>query len=201
MCSGGLSFQLFSTVGMKEDIIMNYVTAEDYLCFYAILEMIIEDMTGQKIDQNILAEHFGIKVPQHYQTDLINVSRTSEDYELGAFIDAAEINSYFVYNNLNIDMEYKGVEKISECNVEQQLNRMFKTNEYLIAGISYGVLYNIPECREVGHCTLIENIIGEDADIYDPGPKDSGKKRIKIEHLYEAMRIRNGGFFIFNKRN
>ena len=49
---------------------------------------------------------------------------------------------------------------------------------------------------------MIENIIGEDADIYDPGAqKILGKKRIKIEHLYEAMRIRNGGFFIFNKRN
>lgn len=180
---------------------MKYVIAENYLCFYALLEMIIEDMTGQKIEQNILAEQFGIKVPQHHQTNIMNVSRASEDYELGAVIDAEKINAYFVYKNLCIKMEYKGAEKIPEYNVEQQLKRMFKTNGALIAGVSYGVLYNIPEYRELGHCILIEDIAGEYADIYDPGPKDSGKKRIKIEHLYEAMRIRSGAFFIFNKRN
>lgn len=180
---------------------MHYITAENYLCFYAILEMIIEDMTGQKVKQEVLAEQFGIKVPQYYQSNIINVSRTSKDYELGAFIDAEKINSYFVDKNFNINMEYKGVEKISEYDVEQQMDRLFKTNEYLIAGISYGILYNIPQYRDVGHCVLIENIIGENADIYDPGPKGSGKKRTKIEHLYEAMRIRRGGLVIFNKKS
>ena len=42
---------------------MKYVKAENYLCFLALLEMIIYELTNKKISQYELANFFGVFVP------------------------------------------------------------------------------------------------------------------------------------------
>ena len=71
---------------------------------------------------------------------------------------------------------------------------------YVIFLFSYGELIGSFEFQEVGHAALFVDIINpQEVCIYDPGPKDSGEKKVSCYRLEEAMYKRRAGYVLIKK--
>ena len=59
--------------------------------------------------------------------------------------------------------------------------------------------YRVRTC-DLGHAVLFLRILDNDqVEIFDPGPDNMGLKSIPLFILYDAIRMRNGGIYLFKK--
>lgn len=65
------------------------VVAENYLCFLALLEMVIENEQGVMITQYDMAEEFGVTIPVGYELNVNNIcySNNDNEYEYGVHLN------------------------------------------------------------------------------------------------------------------
>lgn len=178
---------------------MKYVVAENYLCFMALLEMIIEDSIGIRISQRDLAEEFSVTVPVDYVTDIKNVKYSSVENDYGVQVTEKKLQSFFNKNKLELSVKYIDGIHINELELDERFAKYLKEEKYVIFAHSYGSLYNKENCNNLGHVALLENIIRDGVvQIYDPGPDEAGIKQVNILKIYDAMRIK-GGIYIIDK--
>ena len=77
------------------------------------------------------------------------------------------------------------------------LQEYLSQGKHVVFAFSYGVLYNKNPYFDLGHVSLLEQVINEDLiQVYDPGPDAPGKKNVRISDMYDAMR-KKGGLYIF----
>ena len=178
---------------------MNYVIAENYLCFLALLEMIIEDATNLKITQQELVEEFGIIVPNGYKVNYNNIKFSTIENDYGVKISKEKLQEFFDIKGIGLRVSYIDGACINELDLDVRLARYLKEKKYVILAYSYGVLYNKSKHNRLGHVALLEKVVGEDIiQIYDPGPDDEGVKKMSILKMYDAMR-KKGGLYIIEK--
>lgn len=178
---------------------MKYVTAENYLCFLALLEMIIDDYISSKITQQDLAEKFGIIVPQNHKIAIKNKEFSAEENDYGVKISEEKLQDFFDKNGIGLKVKYIDGTRISELDLDARLAKYLRENKYVILAYSYGVLYNKCDHDSLGHVALLEEVCGEDTvRIYDPGPDAAGVKEVNILKIYDAMR-KKGGLYIFDE--
>lgn len=176
---------------------MNYIKSENYLCFLTLLEMILSDSQKSLLTQYALAEKFGITVPPDYTTTLKNVTFSSNPRDLGVQITKSRLETFFQTEDIPMDVGYYDGSTLNEFTLDTQLKEFQDSDKYAIFTISYGSLYGKIELLELGHAILLVEVNNDDTvTIYDPGPKDSGLKDVKIDDLCVAMRSR-GGIFTF----
>jgi hypothetical protein len=176
-----------------------YIVAENYLCFMALLEMIVsETMPHAHFTQNELAELFGITVPIGAHTPIKNVQYSNNIAEFGTNICVKEINDFFNTNMIPLQLSF-----ISSCYFDEMtFADTIKKNDgaYIIFAFGYGLLYNESQNNDVGHVALLEaiDIKMDTIQIYDPGPRNHGSKNVKVDDLVYAMKTR-GGIYLFKK--
>lgn len=178
---------------------MKYVVAENYFCFLALLEMIIEDYTSIKITQQDMAEEFGIIVPEGYNASIKNIKYSSVENDYGVKISEEKLQKFFDENGISLSVKYIDGIRINETDFDVRLAKYLKTNKYVIFAFSYGMLYNKNNHSGLGHVSLLEKVIREDIiQIYDPGPDEVGVKETSIFKMYDAMRTK-GGLYVIDK--
>ncbi len=180
---------------------MKEIIAENYLCFLALIEMILEDLIGETyINQFYLAEYFGITVPHGCKTKIKNICYSDIDRELGVHLDENKLNFFFEETGIPLRASYIYVNPFVENDIDNYQCNNLRENSYVVYTYSYGGLYGIPDLYEIGHVALLDDVIGENCiRIYDPGPKHYGYKEINRHVLYEAIRIIKGGIYVFKK--
>lgn len=178
---------------------MREIIAENYLCFLALIEMIIEDIIGKSyIDQFYLAEYFGVVVPAEYKIDVKNIQYSNKDRELGVHLNEAKLNVFFENTGIPLHADYIHVSQYEENKIDDFRYPDLRDNNYIVYTYSYGELYHMPELNNNGHVALLDKVISEDCvRIYDPGPKDYGYKEVSRFNLYEAMRLIKSGIYVF----
>lgn len=178
---------------------MENVIAENYLCFLALLEMVIEDVIGKSyIDQYYLAEYFGITVP--YGTDITvnNITFSDKEREFGVHLDENKLNAFFKETGIPIETEYVYINEFEESDYDTVDRSDLRRNSYIVYTYSYGSLYRKSELCNYGHVALLKSVVSERTlEIYDPGPIGKGEKKIDRHALYDAIREINGGLYIF----
>lgn len=178
---------------------MKTVIAKEYLCFDALLEMIISHADSSvNFTQIDLAEMFGVTLPMGTRTSINNVQYSNSIMNCGTNICVKDINDFFCKNSIPLQLSYIS----SNCFDEMTFADVIRNNNvaYIVFAFCYGLLYNEPQNYDVGHVALLENIDME-ADkikIYDPGPRNYGSKIIKIDDMVYAMK-RRGGIYLFEK--
>ncbi|MDO5156389.1 MAG: hypothetical protein Q4D51_10535 [Eubacteriales bacterium] len=178
---------------------MNYVIAENYLCFLALLEMVIYEATGLKITQRQLAEEFGIIVPYGCKININNIMYSYVENDLGVMISEKRLQTFFDKNGIGLRIKYIDAIHINELDIDVRFGKYLREKKYVILAYSYGMLYNKFNHSSLGHVALLEEVRGEDIiQIYDPGPDEAGVKEISILRMYDAMR-KKGGLYIIDK--
>lgn len=179
---------------------MENVIAENYLCFPALLEMIIGDALKININQYEIAEHFGIIVPYGYKKIINNQKESSSPFDFGIKIDLNQIQKFFSLNNVLLNVEYYDINRIQDVYFSNFLKKHLKQKKYIICTYSYGFLNSKEYANELGHASLITDVNENDnITIYDPGPDNYGYKIVNEWLLYDAIRYKHGGIFIFSK--
>jgi len=178
---------------------MKEVIAENYLCFLALVEMIIRDVIGANfIDQFYLAEHFGVVVPKDYKIGIQNVQYSDTDRQLGVHLDENKLNVLFQNIGIPLHTNYIYVNPFEENKIDDYRYSGLRDNKYIVYTYSYGCLYGIQKSYDIGHVALLDKVISHNhLRIYDPGPQNYGYKEVNRHELYEAMRIIKGGIYVF----
>lgn len=178
----------------------NYIVAKDYLCFMALLEMIVSETNPcTHFTQTDFAERFGITVPIGKSTTIKNVKYSNNIEEYGTSICVEEINAFLQKNTIPLQLSY-----ISACYFDEMTFSDIivekSRNTYIIFAFCYGVLYAEPQNNNVGHVALLESIDtkADKIRIYDPGPRNFGSKLVKNDDMVYAMK-RRGGIYLFEK--
>ena len=174
---------------------MQAVKGENYLCFYALMEMILRNAGYNDWNQYNLANQFGVVLPSGYEIEgIYNTSVGDSERLYGAHINCNDINKFFVDNKIHMNVSYVLANPYGEYSCEKKTS----LDEYYIYTFSYGTLYKQPEYNKVGHAALVLKIYDEDrVKIYDPGPDDCGEKDIDLYYLHESMYDARGGIYIF----
>lgn len=180
---------------------MRTVVAENYLCFYAVLEMILSDIGIDMFSQYELANKFGIVLPKEYHIPNVhNVSFSENVHDQGAHIDAIRINEFFAENKINLKVSYIEENPYIDYSYDKYDNFSAEKKSYCVYTFSYGDLYHETRNYNVGHVALLRNCFPSDQiEIYDPGPRAAGIKIISRFAMHDAMEAIRGGVYIFEK--
>lgn len=174
------------------------ITADDFFCVAALLQMIISCCTNIKLDQYQIADYFGLWVPIDYKKaiKINNVRRTDDSNFWGIVIEDNEVNEFFQHFNIPLREEYISINSIAEWNFEDRITEYLSENYHLICGYDYNSLYNKGYDYPIGHVSLISGI-SKDKNIImiDPGPYKPGIKEVKSEDLYVAIKRKNNGIW------
>jgi len=176
---------------------MKLVRAENYLCFFALLEMIMSDIGVSDMNQFSIADFFEVVYPPGHSRTTKNYRFSDDSRQLGAHIDAIVLNDFFKANEIHCSCTHIPANHICEFTFDDMLSGIVKAGNYAIVAFSYGALNNDSETYEIGHVGLVQRILSPDAvEVYDPGPKGDGHKIVSILSLFDAMRCRNGGIYL-----
>jgi len=176
-----------------------YIVAKNYLCFMALLEMIIsETKPHTHFTQNDFAELFGITVPIGTNTPIKNVQYSTNIEKFGTNICVNEINDFFTKNMIPLRLSFISSCYFDELTFADIINK--NGAAYMVFAFGYGLLYNEPKSNDIGHVTLFENIDTQmdTMQIYDPGPRNHGSKTVKVDDMVYAMK-RRGGIYLFER--
>ena len=175
---------------------MHYVVADNYLCLFALLEMILKEK-GINISQYELAEKIGITIPNGYQSKVKNVKYSTLQNDYGAIVTTDSLREIFDKAQIDMKVSYLDVFHTNEIDLISILNQQLSENRYVIFAFSYGILYNKLSYVNLGHVSLLQEVLDDDwIKIYDPGPDNSGIKKVRISDIYEAMRRKGGMYFL-----
>lgn len=180
---------------------MRDVVAKNYLCLLALLEMVIEDIVGKSfINQDYLAEYFGITIPPDCDINIKNIHYSNNERDFGVHINENSLNDFFVNIGIPIQAEYIEVNEFEENLIDDVNYEFLRKDKYIIYTFSYGALYNERTTYLFGHVALLDKVISNDwLQVYDPGPKGSGHKMVNRHNMYDAMRHIRGGIYIFSR--
>lgn len=179
---------------------MKYVLSYNYLCFEALIEMIISDVKPElHFSQIDLAERFGITVPYGEIIPVKNISYSSIESEYGTKLCIDDINLFFCNNQIPLLVSFVNSNLCNEMTFSTYIADKSE-KAYIVFAFCYGMLYDEPLNKDIGHVSLLEEV-DEKSDmikIYDPGPRNPGGKKVKIDDMLYAMR-RRGGMYVFER--
>lgn len=176
---------------------MRYVIAENYLCFYAVIETILSDIGINMFSQYDLANEFGVVLPyEHSISNVHNVTFSDDIRLLGAHVNEQRINDFFKANRIKLKISYLPENPYIDYDYDKYGHFIPERNIYYIYYFSYGSLYHEVQNYNVGHVSLLVNCPSLDQlEIYDPGPRSAGVKVIRRISMHDAMEDIRGGVY------
>lgn len=180
---------------------MRHIIAENYLCFYALLEVILSEIGINEFSQYDLANKFGVVLPYGHSIPTVhNVSFSDDIRAHGAHIDEEKINSFFEAYKIKLKISYIPENPYIDYDYDKSDYSAFGAHQYYIYAYSYGSLYNDAKNYLVGHVSLLLNCQASgQLEIYDPGPRSSGVKVVKRIAMHDAMDDIHGGVYIIER--
>ncbi len=176
------------------------VTALDYMCVPACLEMII--MTCDiKISQVTIAEHFGLNILPYYSGPIKNIKYISDKNMLGIVFNDESVNNFFHKFKIPLKETYVSIKTLEDWMFEDLVTEILNNGSHTICGFSYGYLYKEETKKEIGHISIIEKIDNRWLHIIDPGPLNAGRKMVEIADMFGAIHCKNDGVWIISKTN
>lgn len=178
----------------------NYIVSNNYLCFLALLEMIVAETNPcNHFTQTDFAELFGITIPIGTKTSIKNVQYSNSIKECGTNINIKDINNFFNKHSIPLQVSFIRSNCLEEMTFSDLIASKSKS-AYIVFAFCYGVLFDEPRNIDVGHVALFESIDvkNDTIKIYDPGPRNHGSKIVKSDDMLYAMK-RRGGLYLFEK--
>ena len=179
---------------------MKQIRSHPYMCFDALLAMIVKDVFPQShFSQDYFAEQFGVTIPYGEHTKIKNVRFSNNIEEYGTSVNTNDINVFFDKNKIPLSISFIPANYIDEATFDVFLIENCQ-NAYVVFAFCYGILYNEPLNANIGHVSLLNGFVSTtySLEIYDPGPRNPGMKVVKIDNMFYAMK-RRGGVYLLKK--
>ena len=176
---------------------MQEVVGKNYLCVYAMIEMILKDIGEETWDQIRLANKFGVTLPVDYDIkEVENTIHCANEHECGAHIDAEKLNSFFEMEGIPLRATYLEANPFNCYDVAEEDD----SHKYIVYLYSYGSLNDDQSKINVGHASIkVGNIKNGKLSIFDPGPLNAGVKEVNLSRLYDAINDYSGGILILER--
>lgn len=165
---------------------MEKIIAKKYLCFDALLEMIVADVRPPLYYfQEFFAELLGVTVPIGEKMLIKNINYSDKIEEFGTKICLNELNDFFYKNTISLQVSFVFSNYFNEMTFTEIIDSKSK-NAYIVFAFCYGLLYNEPKNSDIGHVAILESIDRklDIMQIYDPGPRNSGSKIVRSDDLF-----------------
>lgn len=176
------------------------VVAENYLCFLALLEMVIENEQEVMITQHDMAEEFGVTIPVGYELNVNNICYSNNDNEYGVHLNEKILNEFFEKKNINIRATYFHINPFEDLEIDEYDKLELREGKYIIYTYSYGDLFRESDKLDIGHVALLWDVVSEnELLIYNPGPRNAGIKKVNRHNMYDAMRCRHSGIYVLER--
>ena len=172
------------------------IPADNFLCVAAVLHMIINSSVQKDINQNDIAEYFGVWAPNDYCLSVDNVYRTDDPNLWGIIINDNKINEFFKSYHISLRERYIPINTIPEFSFEDEIKTLLLKGYHIICGYNYNYLHSMGDNKMCGHVSIITEVLDDQyITLIDPGPKEPGVKTVKSYDLYCAIRNREGGIW------
>lgn len=178
------------------------VVAHKFLCVPAVLSMIVATTDILNLNQDKIAEYFGVNVPVGSDDGLINnVKQINDENSWGVVISNNEVNGFFEHFGIPLEEHFIHVNTIAEYYFEDLIKNLLEDKKHIICGYDYYSL-NLQNANSmrIGHVSIIKAIKNGNIVIIDPGPKDPGEKIIKPEDLFFAIKRKSNGLWIISEK-
>ncbi len=177
------------------------IQAKPYLCVAASLEMILKASLGSCMNQESIANYFGLCIPYdkaEFFTDLKNITYSDEPSNWGITVKKNGLNGFFQNFSIPLKEIYIPISTLNDFSFEKEIERNLIERNHIICGYNYSSLYKNNE--NVGHVSIITGLT-DDGTIYllDPGPKENGIKKINSYDLFIAIKRKNDGLWIITQ--
>lgn len=157
-------------------------------CVLASLEMVLRYYGYVEWDQYKLACYFPTKT-----------AGDEPENEWGTHIEQDAINRFFKKNEIALHETYTPINTIMDEYDLFQKCRSILEDGVIICGYNYCELFGGGK-HSYNHASVITQVIDIDTvEIIDPGPKDSGKKRVLFENLYQAIKVVPDGLWCIRR--
>ena len=178
-----------------------YVIAQNYMCFLALLEMIIYELYDSTVvSQFDMAEQFGLTIPPDADISIKNYKISKVQRDFGLHVNEMMLNDMFSKMGLQISAVYFKENPFEYNGIDEYTALSLRKNKYIIYTIGYGYLFKDNEKLDLGHAVLFESAISDSLiKIYDPGPLNPGFKIVNRVDLHEAMLKRSGGIYVISR--
>jgi hypothetical protein len=173
------------------------IIADDFCCVGAVLETVLIRNNYTNYSQYAIINEFGLTIPKTAKVSekINNITYSDEPIDWGVKLEYDSLNNFFNNEGIRLVLEYISIREIADYSFELTL-RSISFEFDVIFGFDYGRLYNIPDSYCVGHVGIFLKLEGDNLLYLDPGPRNYGVRKVKIDDLYNAIKNKSDGLWI-----
>jgi hypothetical protein len=128
----------------------------------------------------------------------INGIKTDNPNEYGIKLEKDTINEFFKHFDIPLSEKYVSIFQYEDWSFDDAISDFLKTDNHIVCGFSYSLLYNEKANIDVGHVSIITAKNYSEIELLDPGPKNPGIKHIDSENLYSAIKRKRDGLWLIS---
>ncbi len=174
------------------------VKAKEHLCLAASLEMILKAIGIFTMSQELIAEYFGLNVPEDYLGEIKNLNIVFDKMNFGIKIKEEGLNPFFKKYNIPLTEEYVSIYELFDWEFEMLIEKALNQKKHILCGFDYGILNN-DKSMKIGHISIISGIQKNIVEIIDPDPVHLGIRNIKSYILYRAIHSIKDGVWVLSQ--
>lgn len=167
------------------------VIAKQNYCVPATMQMVLEHFGILGYTQDIIAEQLVIV------SDNDNINHT----KWGTQIKSDTLNDFFKKNQIKLHERYLHISNfMDDYFLGEKILELLKENKVIICGYNYTWLYS--NCEDsYRHVSIIVDFdpIVDTVVLLDPGPREYGYKKVKLDRLYVSIKAANDGLWCIEK--
>lgn len=193
---------MYCVLGLNNKKYENLV-ADNYLCVPTVLEIILKSENVPNFDKYMIANYFGVVLPQQVvYSQISNYSHSEDSIHQGITLKRDSINNFFKKNNIPLKEHFVWIKYIDRDFFSDFIYENLISGKHIICGYEYNTLYK-KTGKYAGHVSIITTA-DPNKDVLcllDPGPNSPGLKTISAQDLYYAiLRAKDGLWVISNIR-
>lgn len=162
------------------------IKGEQFFCVPTCLKMIFDSM-GFSYSVDKIASYFQIITPQE----------ACSDNDIGIHLDKNSFSDILSRLQIPLSVEYIAINYVNPDLFEEKLADLLQQKVHILCGYSYGSLFNNPSLLDIGHVSIVSCTKKCTVGIINPGPDNYGLNYVDEYALYQAIRYKYSGLWIF----
>ena len=139
------------------------------------------------------------KIASYFQ--IITPGESDSDNDFGIHLSENSFSNILISLQIPLSEEYISISHTYPDLFEETLTNLLQQKVHILCGYSYGSLFNDPSLEDIGHASIISCTKGGRIGIINPGPDNYGLNYVDDYALYQAIRYKHAGLWIFRVNN
>jgi hypothetical protein len=142
------------------------MVSEPYLCFAACLQIAVQEITGLRLDQRVIANHLGLTLPIGFDASALvaegvrNIRFEQDNNLWGINPSIAGISEVLKSANQHLECAFEPISRFQDWEFEDLLKAHTEGKKFPIVGFDYNSLFGQLVQGDEGHCAVVYRIYG-----------------------------------------